>query len=339
MTPRISIITTTFNDARHIGEAIESILSQSFEDFEYIIVNDNSQDETKDIINKYARTDRRIIPLSNERNLGRAASRNRALQISQSEWIAIFDGDDISDPLRLEKQSAFINEYPNVDYFGSDCCYENKVTLDPISKEFILHTSHETISWELYWNYPFHHSSTMGRKKILIEAGGYPETYPVCEDIYLWMQLAKIGARFANIPEKLIKYRVNPAPNHYALNQILAQKLHCQHVEYLIGEKIPPDVFEIIWSTNYSESFPADKYILSINNIFDASQILVKSFEKISSNINMTRNERKKIQANFLLRLRRVLNLISTVNCDDGAKYQSIYSGYLNTYNALHIEG
>jgi transcriptional regulator NrdR family protein len=132
---------------------------------------------------------------------------------------------------------------------------------------------------------------------------------------------------------------VNPAPNHYALNQILAQKLHCQHVEYLIGEKIPPDVFEIIWQTNYSESFPTDKYILSINNIFDASQILVKSFQKTIANVNITLNERDKIQTNFLLRLRRVLNLISTADSDDEVKYQSIYTGYLNTYNTLHIKG
>jgi glycosyltransferase involved in cell wall biosynthesis len=332
VTPKISVITATYNNSGYIGAAIESILSQSFKDFEYIIVNDASQDETTQILEYYAKIDSRILLMTNAKNMGRSMSRNRALHTAKSEWIVIFDGDDISDPLRLEKQMEFANKSPRVDYFGTGCYFEDKVTLASIDdREFVPKLSHGTISWELCWNYPFHHSSTMGKRKLIIDSGGYPQSYPVCEDISLWMELAKHGACFANIPDKLITYRINPAPKHYALNQILAQKLHRQYVENLIGEKISNDVFEIIWQTNYSEDIFIDKSLLTPKNVFNAYRILIKTFENIT--VNTTLLERKLVENNLLYRLRTIFNLNTFDNDETRFVYQFVYDEHLIHHN------
>ena len=116
--PKVSVIMPAYNVERYIGEAIESILNQTFTDFELIILNDYSTDKTLEIIKKYARKDKRIKFKNNQKNMGFIASLNRCLDIAQGKYIAKMDSDDISLPTRLEKQVAYLDNHPEVGLVG-----------------------------------------------------------------------------------------------------------------------------------------------------------------------------------------------------------------------------
>ena len=124
----ISIILSTYNNEQTISYSIKSILNQSYEDFELIIVNDCSKDNTKKVINSFK--DRRIVYLENNSNIGRSQSRNKAIKHAKGDFIAVMDGDDISVPERLEIQLKYLINNPNIDLVASNTIFftDNKVT-------------------------------------------------------------------------------------------------------------------------------------------------------------------------------------------------------------------
>ena len=111
--PLISVITCTYNDKDFIAETIESILNQTFTDFEYIIVNDVSNDGTAEILKEYASKDDRIKIITNKENSGTYVSANNALEVAQGKYVARIDGDDVAMPSRFEKQVNFLKENPH----------------------------------------------------------------------------------------------------------------------------------------------------------------------------------------------------------------------------------
>jgi len=119
-TPQVSVIMPAYNAEKYIGEAIESILNQTYKDFELIIVNDASTDSTGSIIKTYAEKDERIVVLENEQNLNIAGSLNRAISAAKGEFLARMDADDIALPERLEIQSKAMQENPKVAVVGND---------------------------------------------------------------------------------------------------------------------------------------------------------------------------------------------------------------------------
>ena len=118
MMPRISVIMSVYNSARFLAEAIQSILGQTYNDFEFIIVDDGSSDQSLEIIRSYAKMDNRIRVLENEKKYGLAASLNRCIFIAKGDYIARMDADDICVPDRLEKQIAFLEQHPNIGIIG-----------------------------------------------------------------------------------------------------------------------------------------------------------------------------------------------------------------------------
>ena len=117
-TPKISVIMSAYNSEKFISKSIDSILAQTFKNFELIIINDSSIDKTKDIIETYRKKDKRIKIICNRQNLGPAKSRNRALKIAKGEYIAIMDSDDVSLPKRLEVQYHFLENNPDIFLIG-----------------------------------------------------------------------------------------------------------------------------------------------------------------------------------------------------------------------------
>ena len=115
----ISIIMATYNAQDYIRPAIESILNQTLKNFEFFIIDDGSSDSTKEIIADFAAKDSRVIPIYNEDNLGQPRSRNKAIELAKGEFIAIMDADDISLPLRLERQVKYLQAHPNVVLVGT----------------------------------------------------------------------------------------------------------------------------------------------------------------------------------------------------------------------------
>jgi glycosyltransferase involved in cell wall biosynthesis len=203
MTPKISVILPVYNAQTYLQESIQSILSQSFSDFELIIINDGSTDQSLEIIQSY--TDDRI-KLINQSNAGLPISLNRAIAIAKGQYLARQDADDISLPTRLAEQTAYLDEHPTCALLGSWA----KILVDNTPTDRALQHPYKNgdIQLKLLFFNCFVHSSVMIRKSALEKSGLYPEErekFPP-EDYDLWLRIAK-DFEVANIPKALLQYR------------------------------------------------------------------------------------------------------------------------------------
>jgi glycosyltransferase involved in cell wall biosynthesis len=203
-TPAITVLIPAYNVEKYIAKAIESVLQQTYTDFELLIVNDGSTDDTQRIIQSF--NDERII-LINQSNKGVAAALNIGLKNAKGTYIARFDADDICHPQRLEKQVAFLRANPEYILVGSDADYilENGDFL--FHFRCIAHTNDE-IKEKLYFYCPFLHPTVMYKRESICSAGGYPIDAHNFEDYMLWTAIAGTG-KLHNIAEPLIQYRLN----------------------------------------------------------------------------------------------------------------------------------
>ncbi|XPV67642.1 MAG: glycosyltransferase family 2 protein [Halarcobacter sp.] len=216
MSDLISVVLPVYNGRKYLAEAIESILFQTYENFELIILDDGSTDNSIEIINKYKLIDNRIKVIE-QKNIGLIATLNKGLSLSQGDYIARMDQDDISLKNRLELQYNFMKNN-SLDLCG--CNYniideENnikKLIEVPLTKDEILITLGITV--------PFAHPSVMIRKQFIIEhrlmygLDGYQNA----EDLDLWLKCHTKGANFGNVKKTLLHYRV--------LNSSLSRKNH-----------------------------------------------------------------------------------------------------------------
>lgn len=206
--PLISILMPAYNSERFISEAIDSMLNQTFKDFEFLIIDDASTDKTRNIIRNYQKRDKRIRVITNKKNLKIAATLNIGINKAKSEIIARMDPDDISHPDRLFIQYQFLKSHPKVAIVGAN------IQIIGNGNKLLCKREYPTASVKLkriMFRYsPFAHPAIMFRKKVFEEFGGYDETMAVCEDIDLWF---KIGGKyeFANIPKTLLTYRLVPS--------------------------------------------------------------------------------------------------------------------------------
>ena len=204
--PMISVVMPVFNAEKYLDEAIESILNQTYKDFEFIIINDGSTDKSLKIIEKYKTQDERIVLISRE-NRGLIASLNEGIEKARGKYIARMDADDISLPQRFEKQVELV-EIENLDICGGHyfLIQENS----SINGLILTPRSHDMCILSLVSKVPFAHPSVMMRKSFLDEQElkyGQSE-YKFAEDFDLWMRLFKESAVFGNIDDVILKYRV-----------------------------------------------------------------------------------------------------------------------------------
>jgi len=202
---KISVVMPAYNTEQYISEAIESILNQTFKDFEFIIIDDASTDNTWGIIQKYAKNDNRIIPLKNKENLKLSKTLNKGIAVSKGKYIVRMDADDISFPDRLEKQVKLMEAKPEVGISGGAM-----VIMDvsgKVTEERTYHTTDEKIKEKIFRYSPFCHPAIIIRKSVLADSGLYNHYYNPAEDYELYFRIG-LQAKFANLTDKLIKYRV-----------------------------------------------------------------------------------------------------------------------------------
>jgi len=203
----ISVIMSAYNSEKYIEEAIESILDQTFADFEFIIIDDASEDNTLDIIKSYQKSDQRIKLLRNNNNLGLTRSLNKALKHSQSEYIARMDADDISHPERFETQINYLKDNPGIDILGTTAYNINEN--GEIIKERTVPLSYTDIKKTILLANPVIHSSVIMKKSSLKEINNYNETFKKVQDYELWFRALANDLIIENLPDKLLYYRVN----------------------------------------------------------------------------------------------------------------------------------
>lgn len=198
--PLVSVLMPAFNAEQFIGEAINSILNQTISDFEFVIVDDCSNDATVEIVKSY--NDPRIRIIENKANIGIAKSLNRGLKYCNSKYIARMDADDISMSNRLERQISYLEKNPDVAVVG---CNIEIFGIERGERNFS--TDPEQLKIDLIFNNCFAHPTIMARKECLIQFGYNPE-YSKMEDYDLWVRLSR-QFKLSCIPETLLKYRMH----------------------------------------------------------------------------------------------------------------------------------
>ena len=203
--PKISIIMSVYNGMPYLKEAIESILIQTYRNFEFIIVDDASKDNTWPYLKSLR--DKRIKLIKNKKNLGLAASLNKALKKAQGDYIARMDADDVSLSTRLETQLRFLEKNSNIDICGSfvEVIDERGKLIGKIKKP----TLDSQIKKKLFWLTPLLHPTWFARKELFIKLKGYDPEWDYVED-FEFLTRAK-DYKMANIPKNLVLFRSQAA--------------------------------------------------------------------------------------------------------------------------------
>lgn len=202
---RVSVVMCVWNGEKYLSEAINSILNQSLQNFEFIIVNDGSTDGTAEILNEFALQDHRIRILTNEQNRGQSYSKNLAVTLARGEYIAMMDADDWCDSLRLEKQIHYLDSNPAIDVLGTNYLMQK----DDQSGSHLMETA--SLPGHLRWDFIFHcaicQASVMLRSKLFQKEGfRYDETFTTAADFELWTRIIQ-NHKISNLGEVLYYYR------------------------------------------------------------------------------------------------------------------------------------
>lgn len=205
-TPPLSVAMSVYNGERFLAPAIESILAQTFGDYEFLILDDGSTDATPQILRDYAQRDARIRPIIRE-NRGLVASLNQLLQEARAPLVARMDADDICHPDRFAHQIAYLASNPDYGVVGSwsedideqDRRWPIEGADHPITHDEFLHN--------IRFGGPLLvHPAVMYRRELVLAQGGYHKAFLHCEDLDLWLRLAS-ATKIANVPVRLIRYR------------------------------------------------------------------------------------------------------------------------------------
>jgi hypothetical protein len=222
--PRVSVVMPVFNGGSYLAAAVESVLKQSFGDFELLAIDDGSTDQSASVLSGFARSDRRIR-LVTQANAGIVASLNKALELAEGEYIARMDADDVALPLRFARQVAFLDARPDVAVVGSAITLidqEGNMIRDvdyplapPAVSEFLIQVGCALA-----------HPAVMMRRGDVAAVGGYRSAYRHAEDYDLWLRISESRA-LANLPDRLLLYRQHPAKAsaRQAAGQMLATKV------------------------------------------------------------------------------------------------------------------
>jgi glycosyltransferase involved in cell wall biosynthesis len=266
LNPKISVLMPVYNGERYLKQAIDSILSQTFRDFEFLIINDGSTDATVEIITSY--TDTRIRLIHNDTNLGLIATLNRGLDLAYGEYIARMDCDDISLPKRLAKQVSFMDRNSDVGICGTWIQFigSNRIKKYPLT--------HEAIKCNLLFDSSMAHPSVMIRKGMLIKHNLYYEiNYQDAEDYKLWTRCVDVF-KLANIPEVLVKYRLH-------VDQ--ASKRN-EHIQFKTRFQIHAEYLSLLYSINPENKDSVNKllflsyYVPSIDMLVQGHELLCRLY-------------------------------------------------------------
>ncbi len=214
--PKVSVIMGIYNCADVMSSSIDSIINQTFTDWELIMCDDGSADDTYEVALKYVEKDPRIKVIKNDKNMRLAYSLNQCLKIAQGEYIARMDADDISLPHRFERQVAYLDEHPEMAVVAS-----RVIVFDETGDKFVRSIAGDyPMRQKVNLSVPFIHPTIMMRKSAYNQVGGYTVSTDTmrAEDLDLWYKFRLAGLDGYNIQEPLLKY-------HESLNDMKKRSL------------------------------------------------------------------------------------------------------------------
>ncbi|MEY8348462.1 glycosyltransferase [Bacillus cereus] len=256
----VSVITAVYNGECYLQECIDSILNQTYKDFEYIIVNDGSTDGTKEILNKIV--DDRVTIIHSQKNKGAATSLNIGIETAKGKWIAIQDADDISRPTKLEEQIEYLKQNPNVIGVSSLIkCIHGKGS---ISKSFFkdledgynLRLDKGEFYKKQFCSCSLCHGTVMFSKKAFNKVGKYDPTYTISYDYDLWLRFFK-SMPIGKVSKILYEYRVSSTSLSNTNSQKINEELLMIATKHILNQlyfniKMKPKIIIIGPETGYS---------------------------------------------------------------------------------------
>jgi glycosyltransferase involved in cell wall biosynthesis len=225
--PRVSVVIPIFRGEQYFNEALESILLQSFTDFECIIVCDEPTPTTRQLLSQYQSEDARVSVIYHDERIGLIASLNLGCRESRGEYIARMDADDIAEPERFARQVQYLDHHPKVGVVGTQALLIDEE--GTVIRSVTLPTEPVVIRWHMLFENCLFHPSVMIRKEVLDEAGSYNEKATTIEDFDLWSRIQRI-ADLANLSEPLLRYRVNPGS--ITFNNLQNQKTTTAEIQF-----------------------------------------------------------------------------------------------------------
>ena len=310
----ISVILPVYNGEEHLTECIESVLSQTYDNLEFIIVDDASTDNTLNILRKFAAIDSRIKIFQHTINQKQTAAANTAIKNARGDYLARMDADDVALPSRLKKQVEFMQKNPDIGLLGSWVHL-----IDDNGKPYYVlktNTSQGYLGWSLLFDTSFAHSSVMMRKDIIKQVGFYQSAE--AEDYDLGSRINRL-AKVANIPEILQQKRVwagqlalkVPTETRDCVLQIMQNNM--QHL--LNGFSIGLELVRIIRSVTESNQPELDDKLLK-----QATSLINVLYDTYILKTSLSTEEKKMVTIDVLQKLYRL------------AKWQYI----LNPFKGFH---
>jgi len=289
--PIITVLMAVYNGEKCLNHTIESILNQTFTDFEFLIINDCSTDRTVDVIRSY--NDNRICVHNNETNIGQTESLNVGLNLAKGKYIARMDADDYAMPKRLERQYNYITEHPEYSVVGTDCLVIDESNAKrSISKG---HSKYEDIILKLLTGSPINHVSVLMNREDITNVGGYNCEYRIIADLDLWSRLVRKGYKITTLHDVLSAYRLSGGSYSYRNNAKAVKEktdILYENIKYFSDYPVNKESVEQLIN-RFSDEFVN----MSVESVLEAERIYKNIVANLKSElgINMKRGKIKEI--------------------------------------------
>jgi glycosyltransferase involved in cell wall biosynthesis len=286
---------SVYNDKKYLAQAIESILAQTFGDFEFLILDDASTDGSAAIIESYAEKDRRIRILANPKNIGLGASLKKGVEAAGGEFIARMDADDISPKDRFQKQVDYLTKHPDIKILGGDHTIIDDEG-SPISKLFYPKSS-GLMRWNMLLGNGLivSNGATMMRKEFIEMIGGY-SAYRAAQDYELWTRLLEYEPfPIANMADIILYYRQHDetiTKSSNSLQEKVAVQVRKQKIEGLLGRAISEEVVLAYRRTSWQYT-----------DIEHDMLTWIEVYQKFVQRFNVKKEEHAQIKAELLQRI------------------------------------
>jgi len=267
LNPMVSVLMSVYNGERYLREAVESILDQTFSDFEFIIVDDCSTDSTPEILKEYAEQDKRIRLMRSTRRLGLTRSLNRGIQATCGRYLARQDADDISLPGRLALQVSFLEEHPEVGVLGT--WVANIDERGQPTSIWQPPTSPTLVRWTMLFSNPLAHPSVMMRRSLVEGGMAYRPEILYGQDYDLWARLS-VKTQLANLPEFLCLRRVHErmlTTQRYRQQRKTGRVVKQRIFSNLLGEEIPEALITAFARARREELLETETELRAVANL------------------------------------------------------------------------
>lgn len=276
--PQVTVLMAVYNGGKYLKSSVQSVLNQTFRDFEFLIVNDCSTDDSVEIIESF--NDKRVIIYHNEKNIGQTKSLNVGLRLAKGKYIARMDADDMAFPMWLEKLVNFILNHAEYEVVGPGAVVidaENRIKNTIISPE-----KNDTIILSIFCDTPVNHVGSIMNKEAIINLGGYNELFLIKQDYELWSSLIRKNRKITSIPDLLVAVRVHET----SLTTVESDRGLTEYAQ---------TVYENIkcltnLNISYNEALKLAKFRLKPYNLhadefYQAIETFVKIYENLKNNI------------------------------------------------------